>query len=283
MNRTSLLDAFRSPMAAAALSFLAVVAAISAFAPLLAPCDPEAVDMGNRLAPFSLSHPLGTDHLGRDVLSRLLHGGRHTLLLALAASVATMAIGLALGIVSGYFGGFADDAIQWFVQLFQGLPGLSFMLAIAGTLGPGAASLFIAVVITSWADFSRIVRGETLKLREEHYVEAVRAMGSGHGRIMLRHLMPNLLGPIVVLFTVRIGRTMLAIASLSFLGLGLQPPLPDWGVMVSDARTYFRSYPHLMILPGMCIAAVSLAINLLGDALRDGWDARTERNGEEWR
>ena len=259
-----------------ALAILLIVVLLSALAPWLAPYDPNEVNMSERLAQFSSSHWFGTDHLGRDVLSRLLYGGRLTLVLALLASVVTMAIGLAFGTIAGYFGGRVDDFIQFVVNMFQGLPGLSFMLAIAGILGPGATSLFIAVVITSWADFSRIVRGEVLKIREEHYIDGVRALGAGHFYIMFRYLIPNLIGPVIVLFTVRIGRTMLAIASLSFLGLGLQPPIPDWGVMVNDSRAYFRSYPHLMLLPGFCIAIISLAINLLGDALRDVLDSRSD-------
>ncbi len=264
----------------AASAVLVIVIALSVLAPWLSPSDPTAIRMSERFAPFSTSHPLGTDHLGRDMLSRLLYGGRYTIVLALAASAVTMLIGLVIGATAGYFGGKTDLLTQWLVQLFQGLPGLSLMLAIAGTLGPGAMSIFIAVVATSWADFSRIVRGEVLKLREEHYVEAIRSLGASHAYILRHYIIPNLIGPIVVLFTVRIGRTMLSVASLSFLGLGLQPPLPDWGVMVSDSRAYFRSHPHLMLMPGACIAVVSLAINLLGDGLRDVLDPRDERRQE---
>ncbi|CAG7629611.1 Glutathione transport system permease protein GsiD [Paenibacillus solanacearum] len=246
----------------------------SVLAPWLAPYDPNEIHMAERLAPLSADHWLGTDTLGRDVFSRILYGGRVCLVLALAVTAATMLIGLLIGTAAGYWGGWLDDAVQCLVSIFQGLPGLTLMLAIAGTLGPGVKSLFIALIMTSWPDFSRVVRGETMKLREEPYVEGIRALGAGHGYIVTRHILPNMLGPFIVLFTIRVGRVILSIASLSFLGLGLQPPTPDWGVMVNDARALFRSYPHLLIAPGLCIAAVSLSINWLGDRLRDRLDAR---------
>ena len=195
----------------------------------------------------------------------------------MVTTTATLAVGLILGTVAGYFGGLIDDAVEGCVLLFQGLPGLSFMLAIAGTLGPGAMSIFIAVVITSWADFSRVVRAETLRLREAQWVEALRSLDIGHGRIVAMHIVPNLIGPVVVLFTLRLGRIILAIAALSFLGLGLQPPAAEWGVMINDARAYYRAAPLLMIAPGLCIVAVALCVNLLGDDLRDRLDTRLER------
>lgn len=260
-----------------AVLLLSVIGIATLGAPWLAPYDPNAIDMSRRLLAPDAINWLGTDHLGRDLFSRILHGGRTTIALAVFATGATLLIGLVIGLVSGYFGGLVDDAAQGFVMLFQGLPALSFMLAIAGTLGPGATSLFIAVVVTSWADFSRMVRAETLKLREETYIEAMRALGAGPFTILFRHLLPNLSGPVAVLFTVRVGRTVLAIAALSFLGLGLQPPTADWGVMINDSRPYFRTHPLLMVVPGLCILLLSLAVNLLGDELRDGLDTRMDR------
>lgn len=261
-----------------AAALLTAIATASLLAPVLSPFDPNHIDMANRLAGFSFTHVLGTDHLGRDELSRLLHGGRSTVLLAFAATLATLLIGLAVGTISGFLGGWVDDAVQGFVMLFQGLPGLTFMLAIAGTLGPGLHSLFIAVVVTSWADFSRVVRAEAIRIREETYIEAVRALGAGRVYIMTRHVVPNLLAPLMVLFTVRIGRMVLTIAALSFLGLGLQPPTADWGVMISDSRAFFRSAPHLMLAPGLMILLLSLATNILGDALRDRMDPRMDKH-----
>ncbi|MEK3911416.1 ABC transporter permease [Paenibacillus sp. FSL H7-0331] len=277
-SRLSAIGSTLSPLGIAAILILFTILTASILAPWIAPYDPNQIQMSERLAPLSFSHWLGTDTLGRDVFSRILYGGRISIVLALVVTIATMLIGLIIGTIAGYFGGWLDDCIQIGISIFQGLPGLSFMIAIAGTLGPGVNSLFIALVVTSWADFSRVVRGEVMKIREESYVEGIRAMGGKHGYIVLKHVVPNMIGPIIVLFTVRIGRVILSIASLSFLGLGLQPPSPDWGVMVNDARPYFRSYFHLIVAPGLCIALVSLAINCLGDVLRDVFDTKSEKD-----
>lgn len=224
---------FTSAPALIAIVLLSTIVFITLFAPFIAPYDPIAINMSERLEPISKTHWLGTDTLGRDVFSRIVHGGRISLLLAVVAALSTMLIGLVVGTIAGYFGGWLDEVIQAVVNVFQGLPGLSFMLAIAGVLGPSAVSLLIAIMITSWADFSRIVRGEVLKLREESYIEGIRALGASQFYLLTRHLIPNMMGPLIVLFTLRIGRIILAIAALSFLGLGLQPPAPDWGVMVT--------------------------------------------------
>ncbi|WP_289136756.1 ABC transporter permease [uncultured Brevibacillus sp.] len=267
------------PIGVISIVILIVLLGSSLLAPWLAPYDPNQIRMSERLAPISGEHWLGTDTLGRDVFSRLLYGGRVSIMLALAVTVATMLIGLIIGTLAGYFGGWLDDVTQAGIHIFQGLPGLSFMIAIAGTLGPGVESMFIALVVTSWADFSRVVRGEVMKIREESYIEGIRAIGGNHMYTLIRYVIPNMIGPIIVLFTVRIGRVILSIASLSFLGLGLQPPTPDWGVMVNDARPFFRSYFHLILAPGLCIALISFAINCIGDALRDALDTKTEKAG----
>lgn len=265
------------PIGVMAVVILFVLIGSSILAPWLAPYDPNQIRMSERLAPISSEHWLGTDTLGRDVFSRVLFGGRVSIVLAMAVTIATMLIGLLIGTLAGYFGGLLDEITQTFIHIFQGLPGLSFMIAIAGTLGPGVESMFIALVVTSWADFSRVVRGEVMKIREESYIEGIRAIGGNHGYTLIRYVVPNMIGPIIVLFTVRIGRVILSIASLSFLGLGLQPPTPDWGVMVNDARPYFRSYFHLILAPGLCIALISFAVNCVGDALRDALDTKTEK------
>lgn len=262
------------PVNLLAIFVLLIISFVSLFAPFLAPYEPNEINMTQRLLEPSGEHLLGTDALGRDVFSRILYGGRTSILLAILASLGTMLIGLLAGIIAGYYGGRLDQAIQVIVNIFQGLPGLSFMLAIAGVLGPGIKSILISVIIVSWADFSRIVRGEVLKIREEPYIEGIRALGAGHLYIIVAHIIPNIIGPFIVLFTVKIGKVVLNIASLSFLGLGLQPPDPDWGVMVNDAKTYFRSHPNLIIAPGLCIMLLCISINLLGDALRDFFDTK---------
>ncbi|HCQ89012.1 MAG TPA: ABC transporter permease [Clostridium sp.] len=260
------------------IAFITLIAMIliGIFAPVLAPYDPNAIDMTKRLQSISKEHLLGTDALGRDVFSRILYGARISIFLAILATICTMFLGTTIGVIAGYFGGVLDSIIQVLVSIFQGLPGLSFMIAIAGVLGPGIKSLIIAIVVTSWAGFSRVVRGEVLKIKEENYIEGARALGASHFYIIIHHILPNIFAPFIVLFTVRIGKVVLSMASLSFLGLGIQPPQADWGVMVNDAKTYFRSYPHLLLAPGSCIMLLCCSINLIGDGLRDLFDEKKD-------
>lgn len=257
-------------------ALLAAILLSNLLAPWLAPYDPTATDMAVRLQGPTLAHPLGTDSLGRDMLSRVLYGGRASILVALAATALSMAFGMLLGVLGGYFGGVLDWAITALANIFQGLPGTCLMIAIVGVLGPGVPNMLLALVLTSWAGFSRIVRTETLRMREEAYVEGLRSLGAGSGRLLWKHLVPNMIPNVIVLFTTRVGRCVLSIASLSYLGLGIRPPTPDWSVMINDARLNYRSAPHLIIVPGMCIFLLLLAINLLGDALRDRLDVRNQ-------
>lgn len=259
-----------------AVVLLSVILLSNLLAPCLAPYDPTVPDMSVSLQGPSFAHPLGTDFLGRDMLSRVLYGGRASILVALAATVLSMTFGMLLGVIGGYFGGALDWSITALANIFQGLPGTCLMIAIAGVLGPGVPNMLLALVLTSWAGFSRIVRTETLRMREEAYVEGLRSLGSGPGRLLWRHIVPNMLPNVIVLFTTRVGRCVLSIASLSYLGLGIRPPTPDWSVMINDARLNYRSAPHLIIVPGMCIFLLLLAINLLGDALRDRLDIRAQ-------
>ncbi|MEG2916614.1 MAG: ABC transporter permease [Clostridium sp.] len=260
------------------LSFIILIIMVftGVFAEFLSPYDPNKVDMTKRLMGISKAHLLGTDALGRDVLSRIIHGARVSIFLSFIATVCTMIMGTVIGLISGYCGGVVDNIIQVVVTIFQGLPGLSFMIAIAGVLGPGIRSLLIAIVVTSWAGFSRIVRGEVLKVKEEKYIEGARALGASHIHIIIHYILPNIFAPFIVLFTIRIGKVVLSMASLSFLGLGMQPPQADWGVMINDAKTYFRSYPHLLLAPGCSILMLCSSINLIGDALRDVFDEKRD-------
>lgn len=253
---------------------LIIILLVSLFAPYIAPYSPIEIDMKNRLKSPSMDHLLGTDSLGRDVFSRLVYGGRTSILLSIIASMLTMLLGLVLGIIAGYFGGKLDSIIQMIINIFQALPSISFMIALIGIMGPGIKSILISVILTSWASFSRIVRGEVLKIREENYIEGAKALGSNNLHIIIHHILPNIMGPFIILFTTRIGKVILSIAGLSFLGLGLKAPTPDWGVMISDAKTYYLSNPILLIAPGTCIMILSLSINLIGDALRDYLDTR---------
>ena len=259
-----------------AAALLGVILLSNLLAPWIAPCDPNEANMRVRLQGPSPEHPLGTDSLGRDMLSRVLYGGRSSMLVALAATALSMALGMLLGVLGGYYGGMPDWCITAVANIFQGLPGTCLMIAIVGVLGPGIPNLLLALVLTSWAGFSRIVRTETLRIREEAYIEGIRALGAGNGRLLWRHIVPNMMANIIVLFTTRVGRCVLSIASLSYLGLGIKPPTPDWSVMISDARLNYRSAPHLIIVPGLCIFLLLLSINMLSDALRDLLDVRSQ-------
>lgn len=270
MKRKSKID----PLAALALCLLGLLLAGSLLAPVLAPYPPTQINMAERLQGISAAHPLGTDTLGRDLLSRVLYGGRVSVLTAAAATSLSMLLGLAVGLIAGYLGGWADGVITWFTSIFQGLPSTSVMIALAAILDPGVSSLLLALVLTSWASFSRVVRSSVLRLREEAYVEGARCLGAGRLRIITRYLLPNLLPEIAVLFTTRVGGVVLSVASLSFLGLGIQPPTPDWGVMISEARTSFRTAPMLILAPGACLIILSFGINYLGEVLRAHFDIR---------
>ncbi|WP_317398776.1 ABC transporter permease [Anaerotruncus colihominis] len=270
MKRKSKID----PLAALALCLLGLLLAGSLLAPVLAPYPPTQINMAERLQGISAAHPLGTDTLGRDLLSRVLYGGRVSVLTAAAATALSMLLGLAVGLIAGYLGGWADSVITWFTSIFQGLPSTSVMIALAAILDPGVSSLLLALVLTSWASFSRVVRSSVLRLREEAYVEGARCLGAGRLRIITRYLLPNLLPEIAVLFTTRVGGVVLSVASLSFLGLGIQPPTPDWGVMISEARTSFRTAPMLILAPGACLIILSFGINYLGEMLRAHFDIR---------
>lgn len=254
-----------------AVAVLAAIILMSIFAPLIAPYDPLEVNIQNSLQQPSPEHWLGTDEIGRDLLSRVIYGGRQSILLAVAATALSMLVGLIVGVIAGYFGGPIDMIITSFSSIFQGLPGTSMMIVIASMI-PGIPGMIVAIVITSWVGFSRIVRGEVMKLKQEKFIEGLQSLGAGRMRIILRHITPNLMSNVIIIFTTRIAKVILSVASLSFLGLGLQPPTPDWGVMINEARVHFRSNPLLILAPGSLIMAISLSVNVIGDALRDKLD-----------
>lgn len=257
-----------------AIFIICIIVGASIFAPILATHNPYEPNMAIRLQGPSLQHIFGTDALGRDMYSRILYGGRASMLLSLAAAVLSLGAGLSVGILSGYYGGKLDICVTIISNIFQGIPGACFMIAIAGVLGASIESLILALVITSWAGFSRIVRAEVISLKEEPFIEGLRCLGCSDFRIIVRHIIPNLFNKLVVLFTIRVGRGILSVAGLSFLGLGVQPPTPDWSTMINDAIMYYRSSAHLIIIPGMFIFLLIYSINVLGDALRDRLDVR---------
>jgi len=252
--------------------FLLVFIAI--FAPFIAPHDSVDQELKKRLSSPSSEYPLGTDHLGRCILSRLIYGARISLPIAMTVIGITFAIGVTIGAISGYLGGVTDEIIMRIVDVLLTFPGLILALAIIAALGPGIFNAMIALVVVGWAGYTRIVRGSVLSVKEKDFVEGVRALGASDFYILVRHILPNVIAPVIPLAMLGIGYVILAVAGLSFLGLGAQPPMPEWGAMLNDGRAFMRSAPHLMIFPGLAIMVTVLAFNLLGDGLRDALDPR---------
>jgi ABC-type dipeptide/oligopeptide/nickel transport system permease subunit len=255
-------------------SLLAGIILACLAAPWLAPADPTRIDLTAQFAPPSPAHPLGTDHFGRDLLARVLHGGRVSLAVAALATTVVLVISAALGTLAGLVGGWVDAAIMRLVDVTLAFPRLVLAIFIAGALGVGVTSVAIAIVAVSWAWYARLVRGMVLQVREEPYVEAARAIGASPWRLARRHLLPGLAGRVAVLVSLDFGYLILNVSALSFLGLGVQPPAAEWGAMLSEARLFFAQAPQLMLVPGLAIFLTVLAANLVGDALRDALDPR---------
>jgi peptide/nickel transport system permease protein len=263
-----------SPGAIAALAYLAIVLLAVGLGPLLSPTDPLEMAPGQRLLPPSPQHPAGTDLFGRDVLARVLHGGRLSLsIAALAVTIAALP-GIALGLVAGYYGGWFDRLIGWLVNVMLSFPAVLLALTIVAALGSGTFNVVIAVGVAAIPTYTRLVRGQVLAARREPYVRAAIVVGNGPLRIVLRHILPNVFGPILVLATLDVGWAILNASALSFLGLGVQPPTAEWGLMLNEGRGFLRDAPWATTAPGLAIATTVLAVNLLGDALRDVFDPR---------
>lgn len=230
------------------------------------------------LAPGAAGHPLGTDHLGRDQLVRLLHGGRVSLAIAWSASLMSIVIGVSLGLLAGYYGGRVDDAIAWLVNTLSAIPPLFILLIAAALFEPEVDTLVVVLALIGWVGTSRLVRGEVLTLRERDYVLAARALGASQQRLMLRHILPNVLPIVIVTLTIIAGNLILIESGLSYLGVGVRPPTPSWGNMLTDSRSYFVSGVHLIVWPGMLIMITVLCFYLVGDGLRDALDPRLGRH-----
>ena len=256
-----------------------VLAAVGA--PLISPFDPIEQDLGDlRLkAPGfrdagGRAHPLGTDHLGRDLLARVIHGARPALLVGFAAVAISGLIGMAAGLISGYFGGRTDDVLMRLADIQLAFPFILLAIAVIGVLGPSLKTIIVVIGVSSWVVYARIVRGAVLTLREREFVQAARALGGGDGRILLRHILPNAFTPWLVVATLDMARVIVIESALSFLGLGVQPPTPTWGGMLADGRVYISTAWWLATFPGLAILVTVLGINLFGDGLRDTLDPR---------
>ncbi len=250
------------------------LAGIAILAPYIAPYDAIELDLKNRLSPPDRNHLMGTDNLGRDVFSRIIYGTRISLSMATVVVMIVMLLGIAMGTIAGYCGGTIDGAIMRMVDVLLAFPNIILALVIAGILGPSLTNVMIALSAIWWVSYARIIRGSVLSVKEKEFVEAVRAMGCSDASIAVRHVLPNVLSPVIVLATLDMGHIILSIAALSFLGLGAQPPIPEWGTMLNEGRPFMETAPHLMIFPGLMIMVVVLAFNFLGDGLRDALDPR---------
>ncbi len=256
------------------LVILVTVTLVAILARYIAPYDPAALDPTANLAPPSRDHWLGTDNLGRDLFSRLVYGSRWTLGAASLAATGIVVLGVTIGMLAGYFGGIIDDLLMRLVDVLLAFPSIVLALAIVGMLGPSLTNVLIGMVAVWWVDYARVVRGLTLRVVQHDYVLSAHCCGCGHRRMITHHILPNVIPSVIVLATLELGSLMLAISGLSFLGLGAQPPTPEWGTMLNDGRLFFLNAPQLMMYPGIAITLVVLGCNLLGDGLRDALDPR---------
>ncbi|MCX5733034.1 MAG: ABC transporter permease subunit [candidate division NC10 bacterium] len=264
----------RNPVALAGGAVVILLIVVAIAAPQIAPYDPMDQDLANSMAGPSLTHLAGTDVHGRDIFSRIIHGTRISLRIGFLGMLLGCVVGVVLGLVSGFYGGWLDTVIMRLLDVQLAFPGLLVAICIIAIIGPGLENVILAVGIFSVPLFARVTRGQVLTLKEQEFILAARMMGAQDGRIMLTHLLPNAVAPILVLCTLRIATAILTAASLSFLGLGAQPPIPEWGAMLSDGRAYLSIAPHVATTPGLAILITVLAFNLLGDGLRDALDPR---------
>jgi peptide/nickel transport system permease protein len=266
----------RQPLAVAGVVLLAAFVLCGLAAPHVAPYNPSDIDLVHRLEGPSAAHIAGTDELGRDTLSRLMWGARLSLTISVSVVVVSLGLGLAVGGLAGYLGGWIDTALTTFaMNTFLALPGILLAIAFAAFLGPGFINLVLALAIGGWAGYARLVRAQVMAVREREYVDAARALGASGLRIFFRHILPNIVQPVLVQASIGMAGVILAEATLSFLGLGIPAPAPSWGSMLNDARSHLFDSPHLVLFPAMAVAGAVLGFNFLGDALRDELDPRT--------
>jgi peptide/nickel transport system permease protein len=273
----------RSTLASVGLVIIVLVVLSALLAPLISPSDPIEQSLSRtQIPPFwqargSLETPLGTDQFGRDVWSRIVYGARITLLIGSAAALLGASVGVAAGVLAGYYRGRIDAVVMRIVDLNLAFPLILLAMAIAAILGPNLRNLILVMALTTWMIYARVVRGITLSLREREFVQAARAIGASDARIMLTHILPNLIAPVIVIWTLELARVILMESSLSFLGLGVPPPTPTWGRMLAEGRNYLTVAPWIATFPGLAITVTALGVNFLGDGLRDLLDPRLRK------
>jgi len=280
-NKSLLIDVWKAlkgnPLSLAGLVIIVALVITAIVAPHISPYDPLATQPLKKLGGLSASHPLGTDQLGRDVLSRLLYGARISLRISIIVAGLAGVTGTFIGILCGYLGGWIDNSLMRVTDMFMAFPQLILAMAISSALGPSLQNVVIAISMTEWTFFARMARSKAIAIREEDYVEAAKAMGAGRWRILLRHVLPMSLSPVIIQATLEMGGIIRTAASLGFLGLGAQPPTPEWGVMVTAGRNYLPGQWWVSTFPGLAIFTTVLGFNLLGDGIRDIMDPRLRR------
>jgi len=272
---------FRRPQAVLGLAALTLVIVIAIGASFIAPHDPYVQSLDERLRPpfwsgGNLAHPLGTDQLGRDILSRLIYGARISMAVGLAAVLISGSLGVAAGVTAGFYGGLVDEGLMRLVDLRLALPFILLVIAVIAVFGPSLLNLIVILGLTGWAPYARVVRAEVLSIRERELVTAARALGASDGRLMIRHILPNTLASAIVIGSLELAQMIVTESALSFLGLGVQPPTPSWGSMLGEGRDYLLTSWWLATFPGLAIALTAVAINLVGDWLRDLLDPRLQ-------
>jgi peptide/nickel transport system permease protein len=272
--RRSLRRILQNRLALAGFIVTGILILLAILAPWIAPYSPTEMSLRDRLSPPTASHPFGTDDAGRDILSRVIYGSRITLRICLMVVGLTLAIGTMLGVLSGYLGGWVDEVIMRLNDVFLAFPALILAMAIAAALGPSLENAIIAMVAIWWPRYARVARGQVLSIREIDYVTSARSVGAKTTRVLIHHILPNCISPIVVQATLDLGEVVLTAATLSFIGFGAQPPEPEWGAMISVGRNFLRDYWWYPTFPGLAILITVMGFNLLGDAVRDILDPR---------
>ena len=264
----------KNKVAMACLGIVIILCLVALFAPWIAPYDPDAQVLTERLMPPSAQHWFGTDDLGRDIFSRIVYGCRISLSVGVVSQIIATVIGYTMGVCAGYFGGKVDAVISFIIQVFSSFPFLLFAIAIMFVLGPGLVNLYLALGLLGWASTARLIRGDVMRLKKMEYIDACKISGGSSFKIIMKHLLPNCLSTLIVTVTLGIPSAIMSEASLSFLGLGVRPPMSSWGSMISFSQPYIRSATYYSVIPGLAIIITVLAFNMLGDGLRDALDPK---------